>query len=232
MVAEKYWLRPWVYGCLHGQQLTLLDIKGDRYIAIEAPDLQKLLPYIHIQGAEVQTACENSAPDTIQELLSADLITSESKGGKKLSKCHVDPPINPFEHLECDDWPAIHWHHVVASLMAGIKAQLYLQILPLRFIIKQLRKRISASKHKNNDDKALELGRIYHQLRPILLKSRICLFDTLSFVYFCHFYGLQPTIVFGVASNPFEAHCWAQSGGLILNDVPQYTSRFSPIMTV
>jgi hypothetical protein len=44
--------------------------------------------------------------------------------------------------------------------------------------------------------------------------------------------GVSAEWIFAVRSNPFEAHCWVQSGSVVLNDVIDEVRAYTPIMRV
>jgi len=43
---------------------------------------------------------------------------------------------------------------------------------------------------------------------------------------------LSASIVFAVTTNPFNAHCWVQSGDLVLNDTVGNAILHTPIRVV
>lgn len=59
-----------------------------------------------------------------------------------------------------------------------------------------------------------------------------CLPDALAFLRFARARGHAAHLVFGVKLHPFEAHCWAQSGGLVLTDPLDRIRRFVPVLAV
>lgn len=58
----------------------------------------------------------------------------------------------------------------------------------------------------------------FQSLRPLYPRPYRCLFDSLALLHYLHRFGLGATWVFGVRGEPFEAHCWLQSGETVLND--------------
>ena len=44
--------------------------------------------------------------------------------------------------------------------------------------------------------------------------------------------GIHPDWVFGVKTEPFDAHCWVQHGEVVLNDAPDRVRQYSPILVV
>jgi hypothetical protein len=58
-----------------------------------------------------------------------------------------------------------------------------------------------------------------------------CLLDSLAMVRFLAKRGHRASVVFGVTSDPFSAHCWVQDGDLLLNDSIGNIETYTPIWT-
>ena len=56
-----------------------------------------------------------------------------------------------------------------------------------------------------------------------------CLLDSLSMLKFLAKRGIHASLVFAVTSDPFSAHCWLQSGDIILNDTVGSARAHTPI---
>lgn len=233
---KKFFFQNHIFGCRVGDNLILLDTKKDNYVFLSYNDLEPILPFlsttlfIEKYSNELSDLYADNHP-TISELLHAKILTEDFRHGKILSAPDVLPPDTFFEQLETESWPEISWHHPLMIFTIGVYTALRLRLISLSRILKKISNTSNKFPTQEESNKSLHLARIYHQLRPILPKSRVCLYDTLTFYYFCRFYGSSPTIVFGIAGDPFDAHCWAQSGNVILNDVPQNILNFSPIFS-
>jgi hypothetical protein len=59
-----------------------------------------------------------------------------------------------------------------------------------------------------------------------------CLLDSLSLLRFLSRRRLPANIVFGVAPEPFTAHCWVQAGDMALNETLSDANAHTPIMKV
>ena len=60
----------------------------------------------------------------------------------------------------------------------------------------------------------------------------VCLFRSRMLLAFLRHGGLDATWVFGVRTWPFEAHCWLQSGDLVLDDTVDNVLNYTPIFQV
>ena len=68
--------------------------------------------------------------------------------------------------------------------------------------------------------------------RPLVPFSANCLLDSLALLRWLGSVGRGALLVFGVKLDPFAAHCWIQSGELLLNDLVENIERFRPVRVV
>lgn len=61
---------------------------------------------------------------------------------------------------------------------------------------------------------------------------RNCLLDSVGLLLWLERGGERATLLFGVKLNPFGAHCWVQSGSLLLNDHVEHVERFTPVRAI
>ena len=66
-------------------------------------------------------------------------------------------------------------------------------------------------------------------LRGLVPGSGRCLIQSMLLTRFLGDMGIRPELVFGVRTHPFEAHCWVEWGGYVLNDSPDHVSWFTVI---
>lgn len=59
-----------------------------------------------------------------------------------------------------------------------------------------------------------------------------CLWDSLALAFFLLRRKVQCEWVFAVQMQPFGAHCWIESGDVLLNDALEYARQFIPIIRV
>jgi hypothetical protein len=76
----------------------------------------------------------------------------------------------------------------------------------------------------------LERARIFDRLLPWAPAQEACLYRSFMLLLFLRDQGAEVAWVFGVRTWPFEAHCWVQAGGLVLNDAADHVRGFTPIL--
>jgi hypothetical protein len=118
-----------------------------------------------------------------------------------------------------------------------LRAQLALKLRPIQSIVEAARDR-KARRTKRGlgepDPVRLQaLVNAFTRMRPLFYTRRsACLLDSLTLMHFLGAEGIHPQWVFGVKTEPFDAHCWVQHGELVLNDVPDRVRQYSPILVV
>lgn len=70
---------------------------------------------------------------------------------------------------------------------------------------------------------------VFETLRPFVPRLGRCLPHSLYMREFLGLYGIATTLVFGVRTRPFEAHCWVEHEGCVLNDTTEHVALFTPI---
>lgn len=236
----RYCLMPHIYGCASEHGAVFLDINNDQYYFFDPVQWSSISPLIEGTPpvpSNSKIICSPSVQiEQVSQLIKLNIITNKYELGKSFRQILPHPPQSSLEQLSIMNEPKFTWRHIIAIFYSGIITLAELHLLPLKKIILRLqalrrrRHRINRS-DQDTQKKLIYLARIYDQLRPILPKNRICLYDSLVFYRFCSIYRVYPTIVFGVTMYPFAAHCWVQSGEYILNDYPQNIKRYNPIMS-
>ena len=78
------------------------------------------------------------------------------------------------------------------------------------------------------DRQLIDLASRFLAARKLVPIKRNCLLDSLSLVRWLG----AGRILFGVKLHPFAAHCWVQSGALILNDLTENVAAFTVVRVV
>ncbi|MGH8285650.1 MAG: lasso peptide biosynthesis B2 protein [Steroidobacteraceae bacterium] len=227
-----YLLLKHVYACLSGEQLVLLDLKADRYFALECTEAAALAPLV--RGWPVQADGSGGGDETmVRELLSRSLLTQDESAGKDAMPVAVDTA--EAELFLDDTVPLLNARRVTTALVATTRAAVLMRCTALARIVRGVsrRKRLRGGAPAPAVEELRELVSVFDYLRPFLFSARDgCLLDCLALSEFLAPHGLFPTWVFGVRTKPFAAHCWLQHDGVLLNDCIERTGSFTPIMTV
>ena len=111
-----------------------------------------------------------------------------------------------------------------------LTARLQLCLRPLDTVLARL-----AANRPTSSPPREALGALAHRFeraRSLIPLVPRCLADTIAWLAFARKRGHAAHLVFGVRLAPFQAHCWAQSGDIVLNDALDHARRFCPILIV
>jgi hypothetical protein len=73
---------------------------------------------------------------------------------------------------------------------------------------------------------------VYRHARLYVPVDMCCLLDSVALARFLRRRQLHAHVVFGVALDPFSAHCWVQANDLVLNDTVGNVNSHTPIRVV
>ena len=235
----------YLFPCLSGTQVVLLDLWKDKYEtidAVEASPLAQLIP-----GWPVPDSAPPSKPIGMDNpgvvyMLEKNWIATDPQAGKTATPVVVETPTDSvfrtpviFEDEQLTRMSAGPLNFA-ALLIATVRARISLRFFPLRHtakVVQRRRARMLKSPTPYDREKARQLVDLYQRLRSCLFTSNNeCLRDSLTFIHFAAFYKIYPSWIFGVQTSPFAAHCWVQDGGLLFNDEAEHVKPYTPIMAL
>jgi Transglutaminase-like superfamily len=236
----RYALACHVFVCVNGEHLVLLDVKEDRYWALEAAQTSGLGAWVG--GWPVKAPDQESAgaptPETeaaIEVLRGRGLLTDSVPPGKDATPVSAIPPKRELltdsdqaGSREAGSW----WSFFIASALAKIA----LRTWAFERVIRRARQRkakMGPTAGPLDVERARVLVETFMRYRIFLFSSRNeCLYDSLALIEFLARNGIYADWVFGVQTRPFAAHCWVQQGGTVFNDTVEHVSGYTPIMVV
>ncbi len=240
----KYVMAPHVHACRTTDHVVILDLRGDRYLAVGAPQADRLADLIDgwpptLNGAPAARSDPTKDIDLLQQLLAQGLVAPDGTCVRNASPIPVAgatatlvgeyaTECMPIRTARCARffvsmaWSAFHLH--ARSVQSAVKA------------VEALRDRAKRRKAEHgavSRDRAREAVSAFVRLRPLGFAARDgCLFDSLTLIRFLAFEELYPCWVIGVKTNPFGAHSWVQHGEIVYNDLPERVRKFKPILVV
>jgi hypothetical protein len=237
----RYTISRHVFMCIRDDDLVLLDIARDQYLALEAARTIGLGAVVQgwpvkdtAPGREVQTSPGDDQA-LARELLQRGILTANIASGKNGTPVTVVPVV---AELTADAAGRQSPRPADAIMLTGssISAALSLRYRPFDRVIRHIerRKQNRGTRPGFVDwDVVRRLIGAHGYLRPFLFSARNqCLFECLVLMNFFARHNFFPTWVFGVHTRPFAAHCWIQSEGVVLNDTLDRVSRYTPIMAI
>jgi hypothetical protein len=237
-----YALANHVFVCLQDEHVVFLDVRNDRYFALEAARTRGLDTLVRgwpVPGESGFDAKQDLLESGLLDVLrSRGLLTDAQRAGKDATPIQCTPPVDEIEADETSEPPKIGAAALSRFLRAAAVASVSLRFMPFERVVRGAQWR-RAHAHATTGASALsrELAQrliaVFAWLRPYAFTTRdACLFEALALGRFLASYKIYPRWIFGVQARPFAAHCWLQHEEVVLNDTVEHVSRYTPIMIV
>jgi hypothetical protein len=207
-------LGPDVYMALVDGDLVFLDGRRDGYSCITRAEAPAVLAALTGSAARTET------PEVVQELREAGLLIDGPPAG--FHPAVPDPVVGDFRDLADTKLPVTPATllRLAAAVVEGAARS---RARPSRWLSLPRRERNAAS------SRAATLALQFDRLRPLIPRSGRCLPNSLMLLAYLRRHGISAQIVVAVRSFPFEAHCWVQHNGVVLNDTVEHVSWYVPI---
>ncbi|MGK6355674.1 lasso peptide biosynthesis B2 protein [Sphingomonas sp. DT-207] len=218
-----YGIAPHVYLAEVDGDLVLLDARTNAYLCV---------PRSFSDGLKVAlTGSHRFRPsaDLLDELETAGLF-----GMTDAQPRHAPPRMEAIADL--DRLPGARAAATPSRLLALACAA---ALAPARLRIFRPRRWFATAKRWNaraasgQDVSGVHaLARLARDARPFFPGLGSCLPGSLYLLGFLHRQGIAARWVFGVRTYPFEAHCWVEHQGVVLNDSLEHVRWYTPIVAV
>jgi hypothetical protein len=237
---QPYLLAPHVYPCVSGQHVVLMDLERDKYIAVVPA--HRLAPWV--RGWPVGTPQTTDAPHhpdggpdaLVSQMLAHGMLVTDPRLGKPAVPVTTARPTRSLVEFDLGVRAQVSAAQLWRFARCYLKAQLSLKLRPIQSIVEAVRDRKAqyASREQEPDPVRLRsLVTAFTRLRPLFYTLRAaCLLDSLTLLHFLGAEGIHPDWVFGVKTEPFDAHCWIQKGEVVLNDAPDRVRQYAAILVV
>lgn len=223
-----YRLRDGLSYCESDGIAIFLDIDSDRYFRLPAALESAFLHYAAgsratteeiqslIQRGVLEPSAEGWSPDTTPQLPIPTRSAVELVSSKRQSSATMVPEV----------------------FLTTWSVQRQLKTRPLKAVLD------TAAQHRRThlqshdlrtprpDTWLLESIARFRRARLHVPIATRCLLDSLTLTRFLARRGQDSKIVFGVAHEPFSAHCWVQIGDMVLNDSIGNVMTHTPIKVI
>jgi hypothetical protein len=218
-----------VHVCVADNNAIFLDLKGDRYIGLDAAQTDILRKIISDES-------DADVGALVAHLIEQKLLTHDSRSGRALHLTRAAAPTAGLIGFEYDPPCEVRWHHVIALAAAYVQvtASLRFRSLAATVVTATKRQQSAASSCREPFDVEFVRGLVFafRRLRPLFYRGRqSCLLDSLVLASFLAKYRVFPQVVIGVMLGPFSGHCWTQYDTLVLNDRLERVTKFTPILS-
>ncbi|HEX8757606.1 MAG TPA: lasso peptide biosynthesis B2 protein [Steroidobacteraceae bacterium] len=234
---QPYLLAPHVYPCVSGQHVVLMDLERDKYVAVvPAHRLARWVrgwPVGAAPAADSADGTAEGADPLVSQMLAHGMLVSDPHAGKPAIPVVTVRPQRSLVEFDLDVRPRVGATQLWRFGRSCLEAQLSLKLRPIQSIVEAVSKRKARGGREADPARLRSLVSAFARLRPLFYTLRCaCLLDSLTLLHFLGAEGVYPDWVFGVKTEPFDAHCWVQQGEVLLNDVPDRVRQYSPILVV
>lgn len=238
-----YWLAGHVHLCVCGPHAVLMDLRRDRYVAVQPPHV--LAGWVAGWPSAPLPAARHRRPDglpakrvrsLLAQLHEQGMLVMEERTGRSATPLGLAVAERSLLEFDFDRRVAVGGVEFGHFALAWLRARTALAVRPIHAIISaaEARKaRAPPAASTADPPRERTLIEAFVHLRPLFYTvRRACLLDSLTLVHFLAAHDLYPEWVFGVRTAPFDAHCWVQRGELLFNDLPDRVRQYSPIFRV
>lgn len=242
---RKWTLSAHVYACRCDDQVVLLDLMRDKYLAVGAAQSNSLKrvvenwpgPDTGTDDSRVQHATLPDPDPIASRLVQRGLLTDPASPHGRLPMVTLPEATATLGEVEATEADRITSRCLFQFLRSASSAAFSLRARPLLTVVRAvIARRAAFARHAEQllpMDRVRRTVAVYERLRPLLFTSNDkCLFDSLALVNFLAYQRIFPRWVIGVTTGPFGAHSWVQSDQIVLNDLHEHVRRFTPILVV
>lgn len=217
-------LHPQVGYGLVDERAVFLDLRRDRYLMLDAARETALRALRNISGTAEEPRDQAEA---IARLLPTGLFRQVPSGGNLEPLSLVRPSTSLLDRpVATARWPAI-----LRVWRAVARARRRLATTPLSAIVDAHRRGRSLGARR--DGAGIEsAAAIFLAARALVPIERHCLTDAIALLDWLAGDARHVRLVFGVRMNPFRAHCWLQTGRVVLTDACDAVAPLVPVLEV
>ena len=218
-----YRLRPGVTFCIVAGRCIFLDVPNDRYFALAAdaePSFLKLVDDAPLTSADdivLKRIAESGPLERVEGNQPALAVPEVPRIGDSL----IDPIV------ECDSAA-----ETIVALWHLKSAARRLRRLGLAGALRALAARKRTARGGLSRERAAIVAAAFSAAGAYSAVLDQCLPRSLAVANRLTSLGGAPDLIIGVKLQPFQAHCWAQCAGHLVNERCEVVRMFTPILVL
>ena len=241
-VSNPYYLAQHAYACVTNGQVVLLDIRRQKYIGLGRVSSALLAhhvvgwPLMDGDGAMELKSGDDRRHTTVTKMQRMGLITRDPAQAHTATQRITTPAARTLVPADLEKRPIVKWGFGFRILQACMAAAWDLRLCRFEQVVSRLQGRQTERSVTSAgcDQRSLfDVVERYVYARPLFFSARnACRYDSRTLLELLYYHRIFPTWMFGVHTEPFQAHCWLQLGDLVVNDAVENVSRFTPILAI
>jgi hypothetical protein len=220
-------LRDGVHFALVGDRTIFVDVSADRYFGLPSSldhAFHRFLDPTPLSGTE-----ENA----LQPLIDRRLLVRREQMAAIASPQLLRSPTG-------DLWSSRPTPVRVTMIGLALWSEMAVSLAYGGLSLRAIEVRLRRWRNKSRQNPSLtadmatyeELAIAFHRTAYLFRPADRCLIKALAFLFACKSRQLFPSLVVGVRTNPFTAHCWVQEGPVVVNDELERVMIFTPILVL
>lgn len=222
-----YVLRDDLSCCRVGGRLVFLDVGSDRYFHLPYPMEQALAAYLDGVGC----------PDAdITKLVERTILVEQAGTAigarpsiKAAARSAVEASLAP-RNLRVSE--LIEVFSIVLTTRIKLKISTLKSILDGLAADRNIQTRRTKPLAELSEHRLADAAAVFRRARLYVPIEMRCLLDSIAMARFLLRRRIHAHVVFGIALDPFSAHCWVQADDLVLNDTVGNVNSHTPIRVV
>ena len=236
--AQSILLASHVFLCETDGDYVFLDIAKDNYTCIMSAQVADLMRLVKHGAANIDSRRSTFGAETLKNfhaLKRLGMVTTDYARGKPFHPVEIKKPRHDLSSSKGDSIDRANPLDIAIFYGTTTAAFLRLKYQPLQKTVHQVQRRKmrkSASGVKVDKSRIRLLSKRFLKLRSLFPSTGLCLFNSYALIEYLAFYNAYPDWKFGVRTRNWEAHCWVEFDGTVLNDPIELVAGFKPIMVV
>jgi hypothetical protein len=238
-METTYSLSRHAFLCVARRYCVFLDVKNDRYFAVQREEIESLGPWLDgwtssIARKDIRSRPSDSAASIASELSRRGILTTLSGDAKLVRPETIIPPTDSVTANVSHPGAGALLRHGINLLSSVARARRQFEKHSLESMTHNVaaRRYRATSRYRVDVERELYLVSVFNMWRSYYARPYVCLFDSICLLEFLAQYAFLPRLVFGVNAEPFQAHCWLQEERTVLNDTVERVCAYTPIMSV
>ncbi|AOH37236.1 lasso peptide biosynthesis B2 protein [Luteimonas sp. JM171] len=214
----RYVLREDLSFCHVGGCLVFFDIGSDQYLRLPSTLGAALVKYL---------SSESPSHINVDELVARNILVEQGDSAPASRPTAIPPTRSSME--EAHPLPRVSFLQALEALALVVHTQMTLKLRPFKHVLRIAGAPAQTFEAPPLEQQVIKEAAAFRRSRLYIPVEMRCLVDSIALARFLRRRKRNVHVVFGVAVDPFSAHCWVQAGDLVLNDTLGNVTSHTPI---
>lgn len=238
--SRRFWIARDVFVCAAQTAVVFLDLAGDKFTGVDYETAGSLSAAVnwptHVMDRIAPHYTSTSPnPERLSELVAKGLlVTTPSESATQCSHAYVLPLARSEISIGAEFSAHISTLDIARFVYSCTLTRIELKrhaLQSLASAVCRARQRFGSRTREVTRAELSDRVGTFRRLRVYAFSAENqCLFHSLALFRFLSLCRIAPSWVIGVKTNPWGAHSWLQCGDCVLDDSPERTLKYDPIL--